>query len=181
VDHSFDHAGFTKSLDKIPVGKRGDQEWIRIHPDPRYTKTVALIDYRVGDGKKIRGKDYFLVVPRMQGNLAGEFHLYTVYLGITRQNVLFMWPIRLPREDDKDNDWWSSGREHAQSAKTRWTRVVANTALGAYEKILRGGDWDHIQPEWPQPLLDMEALLRIAFKDKIITSMDHPLVKELRG
>jgi hypothetical protein len=181
VNDSVDHAGLVKSLDKIPVGRRGDQEWIRIHKDPSYTRNVALIDYKVADGKKVKGKDFFLVVPKLRNSLAGEFYIYTLFLGITRQNVLFMWPIRLPGEDGTDNDWWVSAREHAQFAKDKWIRVISNTALGAYEKYPRGKDWDHIQPEWPEPLLPFDKLLRIAFKDKIIEDMNHPLVKELRG
>jgi hypothetical protein len=181
VNDSVDHAGLVKSIDKIPVGRRGDQEWIRIHDDQSYTRNVALIDYKVADGKKVKGKDFFLVVPKLRSSLVGEFHIYTLFLGITRQNVLFMWPIRLPGEDGTDNDWWVSAREHAQFAKNKWIRVISNTALGAYEKYPRGKDWDHIKPEWPEPLLPFEKLLRVAFKDKIIEDMDHPLVKELRG
>jgi hypothetical protein len=34
-------------------------------------------------------------------------------------------------------------------------------------------------PEWP--ILTYEEILRKAFKDKLIDSMEHPVLKKLRG
>ena len=59
-----------------------------------------------------------------------------------------------------------------------WTRVRANMSLGAYEVI--GGHWrQYPRAEWPE--LPFKDIYRIAFKDKIIRSLDHPVVKRLRG
>ena len=35
------------------------------------------------------------------------------------------------------------------------------------------------EPEWPD--LTFQEILKIAFKERIITSYDHPFLKQLRG
>ena len=35
------------------------------------------------------------------------------------------------------------------------------------------------EPEWPD--LSFEAMYRIAFRDRLISSPDHPVLKRLRG
>jgi len=49
--------------------------------------------------------------------------------------------------------------------------------LGAYE--LTAADGITVEPEWPQ--LSFQELIRIAFRDRLITSIDHPVVKRLHG
>ena len=67
--------------------------------------------------------------------------------------------------------------EVVQRAGKGWVRVQANMSLGAYEV------WDTTapipEPDWPDtPFKD---LLRIAFRDRFITALDHPVLKRLRG
>jgi hypothetical protein len=49
--------------------------------------------------------------------------------------------------------------------------------LGAYEMFVAGSTIS--DPIWPD--LSFPELLRIAFKDRYIDSLDHPVVKRLRG
>ena len=116
----------------------------------------------------------------MRTSLVGEYKPFRLYVGITKQNVLFVWPIRIPGDDGRNNDYWITGHEFAELAKIRWIRVVTNMSLGAYEKRMRK-DWDDVMPEWPDPMPNMLQILKIAFKDKIIRNMEHPLVKKLLG
>jgi len=101
----------------------------------------------------------------------------TLYLRINRQSVVFFWPVRLPDVDGKDNAWWKSAREAAALAETSWIRVKPNMSIGGYDM------WEPesviSEPEWPA--LDYWALIKIAFKDHLITSLDHPVIKRLRG
>ena len=58
-----------------------------------------------------------------------------------------------------------------------WVRLTANMSLGAYEIFEAEGKI--AEPEWPEySFLD---LLRIGFRDRIISSFDHPVLKRLRG
>jgi hypothetical protein len=56
--------------------------------------------------------------------------------------------------------------------------VVANLALGAYE--CTPAPIKLPDPEWPADYPFTE-LLRIAFRDRVIASFDHPVLKRLRG
>ena len=60
---------------------------------------------------------------------------------------------------------------------TKWVRIKANMSLGAYE--IFSAESVMQDPTWPE--LPFNELLRIAFRDRIISSADHPVVKRLRG
>ena len=113
----------------------------------------------------------------MRADLSTESVPSTLFTAINRQGVVFLWPVRLPGPDGKTNEWWRSAREAAELAMTKWVRIKANMSLGAYEMFTAESVMQ--DPEWPD--LTFAELLRIAFRDRIITSPDHPVVKRLRG
>ncbi len=55
--------------------------------------------------------------------------------------------------------------------------MVSNRELGAYEIYEAEGNLG--DPKFPD--LSMEGIIDIAFKNKIISDLDHPLLKQLRG
>jgi hypothetical protein len=59
----------------------------------------------------------------------------------------------------------------------RWIRVKANMSLGAYEAYEASGTIP--DPTWPD--LTYQETLKIAFRDRYVTGLDHPVVKRLRG
>jgi hypothetical protein len=70
-----------------------------------------------------------------------------------------------------------TAREAAELAKTKWVRVRADMSLGGYRIYQAEGELSG--PEWPdKPLTE---ILRIAFRDRIVDSEDHPVVRRLRG
>jgi len=61
---------------------------------------------------------------------------------------------------------------------TKWVRLRSNMSLRAYEIDVAG--ITHSDPEWPN--YSLQDLIPIAFKDgRLIKSIDHPVVKRLRG
>ena len=95
---------------------------------------------------------------------------------INRQGVPFLWQIRLPDPAGKTNQWNRSSLEAAELARSKWIRVQANMTLGAYEVMYAERIPD---PEWPD--VSFRELLRIAFKERFISSQDHPVLRQLRG
>ena len=65
----------------------------------------------------------------------------------------------------------------AMAAMEHWVRVVPNMGLGGYELYVATTGLP--EPEWPD--LKFSELLRIAFHDRFIQSLDHPVVQSLRG
>jgi hypothetical protein len=162
--------GVKKVTATVPCRKPHKQDFIRVHPDPAYRETMGLI--QIGTDR-----EFYLVSPTMAGELAGEFAPYTLYTCVNRQEVAFIWPVRVQGPDDKPNEWWRSAHEAASEAVTSWTRVTPNMSLGAYE--IRVAPTITAEPAWPE--LSFNDLLRIAFRDKVISSSDHEVVRKLRG
>ncbi len=83
----------------------------------------------------------------------------------------------MPGSDGKLDEWSRSALEAADIARSGWVRVQSNMSLGAYEVFEATGDIPN--PEWPEtPFKD---LLRVAFKGRFIDSLDHPVLRKLRG
>ena len=100
-----------------------------------------------------------------------------MFTTINRQGVLTLWPVRMPGEDGRLDEWSASVLQAWEMARERWVRVVANMSLGAYEVYEATGNL----PEPPWPELSFEEILKIALKDRYITDPDHPVVRRSRG
>ena len=172
LDQSFsDTVGVKKLLTTVPVRKPNRQEFVRAHRDPKYRLTPAAI-IEVKEDREV-----YLVTPSMAQALPGEFSTVTLYLAINRQGVLFLWPVKLPSADGRQNEWHRSGAEGAERSIKTWVRVAASLSLGAYEIFEASGNLP--EPVWPD--LPFEEILKIAFRDRIVDRADHPLVQRLQG
>ena len=156
-----------KLLTTVPVRKPLPKEFVRVRAELHYRETLALIE--------LEGETYIVdlvAVPELQG----ECFFATLFVAISRTGVLFMWPVKVPR-DGKILEWHTSAAMAAQCAMKSWVRVKSNMDLGAYEIFEAAGSIP--DPIWPD--LSFNEIVRIAFKDKIIRDPDHPVVKRLRG
>jgi hypothetical protein len=163
-------AGVKKLLTTVPVRKPNAQDFVRVHPDPAYRMEFAVIDLK--DDREI-----YLLPPHIARELPGEFVMVTLYTTINRQGVVHLWPVRLPASDGRIIEWHRSAAEAAELAMRRWVRVKANMALGAYEIFEAASTIP--DPTWPE--ITFQELLRIAFRDRLVSGLDHPIVRRLRG
>jgi hypothetical protein len=171
LDQSFtETAGVRKLLTTVPVRKPAAQDFVRVHADPNFRDVFALIELR--DEREI-----YLVLPGIARELVGEFVMATLYTAITRQGVVFLWPVKLPGPDGRRLEWHRSAAEAAELAMTSWIRVKANMSLGAYEITEAASVMS--EPDWPA--VSFEELLRTAFRDRLVDRRDHPVIKRLRG
>lgn len=163
-------AGVKKHITVIQVRKPGPQDFFRVHPKPDYSLQTALLEFK--DDREV-----YLVDPELWPALPGELTPKVLYLTLTRQGVLRLWPIKLPDEDGKLDDWNQSALEIAELAKQDWVRMSSNRSAGMYDSFIAQGDLP--EPEWPE--LSFSELLNIAFKGKFIQDPDHPALRRLRG
>jgi hypothetical protein len=171
LDQSFaETVGVKKLLTTVPVRKPNRQDFVRVHPDPDYRLTVATIELK-------EDREVYLVTPDMASKLPGEFTPATLCTAVTRQGVLFLWPVKLPGPDGKHNEWHRSAAEAAELAMRKWLRITANMSLGAYDMFEATGNLP--DPTWPE--LPFPEILKIAFRDHIVDNADHPVVQRLRG
>jgi len=163
-------AGVKKLLTTVPARRPSPQDFVRVHPAPEYRADFALIDLK-------DDREDYLVRPEVLSELAGEVVFKTIFTAVNRQGVVFLWPVRLPAPDDRKTEWQRSAREAAELAMSQWVRLKANMSLGAYEITV--AESVMADPVWPE--LSYQELVRIAYRDRMITTLDHPVVKRLRG
>ena len=162
--------GVKKALLTVPVNKPQRQSFVRVHPDPEYRCDTMLLEAK-------EDRESYLVAPELWAELPGELAPKTLFTAITRQGVVLLWPIRLPGEDGRLDEWSRSAREAAELAMAQWVRVAGNQSLGAYEVFAAQGEL--ADPTWPEH--SFHELLKIAFKDRQIEDLEHPLVHQLLG
>jgi len=133
-------AGAKKLLTTVPVRKPNKQDWNRTHPGADYRDDFAFIELK-------EEREMYLLHPNVAAVVANEAFWATLYTAINRQGVLFLWPVRLPPPDGRELEWNKSARKAAELAMTRWTRLIANMSLGAYEISEQTGAIP--EPVWP--------------------------------
>jgi hypothetical protein len=172
LDQSYaDTTGVKKLLTTVPVRKPNRQDFVRVHPGPDYRLTPAAIIELKED------REVYLVTPDIALELPGEFGVASLYSTINRQGVLHLWPVKLPGPDGRHNEWHRSAAEAAEQAMIGWIRITANMSLGAYEMFKAMGDIP--DPVWPES--SFQEILKVAFRDHVVDSLDHPLIQRLRG
>lgn len=161
-----------KLLTTVPVRKPDKTWWVRVNPREDCRIQTAVVELK-------EDREIYLVDPALRAHLSTEsvFGVRAIFTAINRQGVLFLWPIVLPSADGKTLEWHRSALEAATIAQDRWIRVRANLALGAYEVMEATGELP--EPAWPD--LSFGEVLRIAFKDRFIQTLDHPVLRRLRG
>jgi hypothetical protein len=164
------HLGAKRLHLTIQVRKPDGQWFSRVYPEESGRMMTMAIELK-------EDREIYLVDPSLWSELAGEVMPMQLFAAMNRQGVPFIWPVKLPREDGRHNEWHRSLLEAAQVAMTRWVRVSANMSLGAYDVFEATADLP--DPIWPD--IGFDGMLRVAFKDRFVSDLDHPVVRRLRG
>jgi hypothetical protein len=169
-----DFAGGRKLVTTIPIRKPAKEWWSRSSPDQRYWFRALVIELK-------ESGEFYLPEPNVRTFLqeCGEKTLVQklLILSQNKQGDCFLWPIRVPAADQTLDAWSRSSLDAAARAKRKWIRMYSNKSLGAYEILEHGNDCT--EAKWPD--LTMGEVMKIAFKGKLIKSIDHPVVCELLG
>jgi hypothetical protein len=170
LSQDFSSVGVKKALITVPVRKPHRQAFVRVAASPELRFETAVLEL------KEEGETY-LVDPSLRDVLALEIAPKELFLAIDRQGVLFLWPVKLPQADGRHDAWSRSAFAAAEAAMKSWVRVVANLSLGAYEVYVATADIP--EPDWPS--MELKEIIQIAFRDRYIDTIDHPVVRRLRG
>jgi hypothetical protein len=163
--------GVKQIIMTVPVRKPHGQEFIRVRSGEEWQLETAVIEL------KDEGETY-LVHPSLRSELADFIRLKIFFTTINTQGIVSLWGVNLGSSDGRVNEWNRSALEAANKAKTQWIQVRSNRQLGAY--VCYSPINPIAEPEWSEDL-DFAKLINIAFKDRYITSLDHPVVGRLRG
>jgi hypothetical protein len=172
LDQNFvDVGGSKKLIDIIDIIKPPKQEFVRAHPDPNFSWIFGILELK-GEGEK------FVVTPEVARVLGNEIYPAQLTTAITRHEVLFAWEAKVPQADNSVASRWHNSMFTAKEhARKQWVRVVANKRAGYYET--RVAEMQPPDPVWPD--LTPKQILNIIIRGRLITSLDHPALKQLRG
>jgi len=158
----------TESI-RIPLSKPGRQMWFSPHPDQKLWMTVAIL-------KDETDSENYVLTENVRNLVQNDWMAKTLVPCITKQGTLMLWPIRMPGADGKLDSWNQSAMQIAMNYGDRWIRVGSNRESGSYEATTPVAEFD--VPKWPE---DMTEVFRKALKSAMIDSLDHPILKRLRG
>jgi hypothetical protein len=162
--------GVKKALLCVPVCKPNKAWFVRAHRSE---------DFRIVTGVIVDDRDTYLVAPALRAELATEatFRPKLLVTSINRQGAVFLWELNLPQPDGRIDAWSRTAMEAMAMATREWVRVTSNQVAGYYDAFVASAQLS--EPEWPE--VEFQELLRIAFRDKYIDRMDHPVLRKLRG
>ena len=115
------NVGVKKALLTVPVRKPDRQSFVRVHPDPQYRLQTAVLELK-------EDRETYLVDPDLWNEMPGDVIPMELFTAITRQGVLFLWPVRLPGEDGRQLEWHRSAFEAAEMAMGKWVKVQVDAA-----------------------------------------------------
>lgn len=165
--------GVQELMVTVPFRKPSKEVFFRVHADPAYRCVGGLIELKDDETES------YWVDRSLWAQLAEEptFGRRQLFTACTRQGLVFLWGCRLPGPDGKSPDWVTIPLEAAKAAESRWTKLYWDQSQRRHR--IKVSTHLNDEPQWPtQPLPE---LLRLAFKDRVITSLDHPILMRLRG
>lgn len=168
---------FTSSVDvkqvltTVKCRKPISQNFVRVRPGDDWAMKAGVFEDKTERG------GFYLVKPEVYWALGNELRPVYLFTAINRQGEVFLWPCKLPGPDGRSNDWYDTALVAAGRAQERWIRVPPNMSAGRYD-IFEAQD-ELSEPEWPD--ISFRELLELCFKDRLVDSHDHSIVKRLRG
>ena len=159
-----------KSITNIPVKKPNGQQYFRVHPELEYT--VDCIKWKDETDR------LYLLLPSMVQVVLEQAFKFSLHLGMyLSSRSIFLFPVQLPKTNEKWNTWHEAQAECVDRAKTQWIRMEASRDQGGY--IVHEASGDLEEPEWPEKTI--EECIAIGFKSHTIIDEDHSIIKQLRG
>jgi hypothetical protein len=167
-----DHVQTRKKAVVVPMRRPDDQEWVFIHPDKEWRDSVGML-------KDKANREYYVVEPELLPEITETLIPVLVVAYVTRGGAPGLWPIRLPNEAGRQDSYNRSALEIALGHAGKWIRVAVNESGKSYEVVEMATHVEMPAPKWPEG--GFAYLFGVAIKGNIITTLEHPLLKTLRG
>lgn len=162
--------GVKRMITRVSVRKPNKTDFFRVRSGDEWRFQTMILEI------KDEGETYILT-PEVWNAVPELLRPAMSHTAIDRRNNVFLIPIPLPGEDGRRNSWHQSMAEIVELAESSWVRTAANKGVGGYDVFV--AEAKLAEPEWPSSTL--AELVQIAFRDKLITSPDHPVIRQLLG
>lgn len=169
LGQGFDAGATQEILPPPQVRKPTRHNWFVAKSDPTFHFQTLI--YESED------RNIYMVAPELEGEFKDEFSTRVLVPCLTRQGALFLWPVRLPDSSGRPSTWTDSALVALRAAMRGWIRMIADVAGEEYR--IRHPKTTLEPPEWPDQT--MEQMLAGAFRDRLIDSPEHPVLRALRG
>ncbi len=162
--------GVTRQITRVPVRKPQKSEFFRVHSGETWRLQTMLLELK-------EESETYVVLPGVWDALPDLIKPAVLHSAVDRKGNFFLIPVPMPTQDGRRNSWHDSLNSAVIAAESNWVRVVANLKNGGYDLFVANGDLPG--PDWPES--SFSDLVNIAFKNRIISAADHPVVKQLTG
>ena len=166
--------GIRKEFTQIRIGKPKKSSFFRSHTDPAYRLPVNIIEYDSG-----MMKEEFLVMPTVAEALVEETKPKLLVLCVDKMGTPSLWLAPRQAEDvfHRNNLWTTSALKALRLSETKWVRMSANMAEGAY--TIHTSSFES-EPDWPD--FSLSELIKLGFgEERVIRDMNHPVIQRLLG
>jgi hypothetical protein len=102
----------------VPIGKPRD--FFRTHPLESYRRRTEVYTHKVEGEIE---ETHYIIGPALWGQIE-EARPCLLVCVVDREGEPRLWPVKFPREGEKDNDAWKSARIACRKAIDNWTKIV---------------------------------------------------------
>ena len=156
----------------VPVGKPRD--FFRTVLDPAYRRRTEIYVHKP---EGAIDEQHYIIAPAMQGRIE-EARPCTLVTVVYRDGSPRLWPIKFPKEGERDNNAWTTARAAAKVAMERWVKLI--WVKQAY--LTRDAQPGYAPDPDFSKLPTFNELVRLGFGDHgIIRDTAHPIYRELFG
>lgn len=160
-----------KVLVSLEIRKPKKDEWFHCHGEIHTPVNIY----------ENSAQEFHLVLPAVLESMEEVVKHVRLCLAVNYSGDPFVWPIPVPSPQKPHSSHVSAARA-AEAAKAGWIRMAWKKAASCYEVYRRPGS--EKEPLWPVEIKTASEMLRFVSKAggfEIIDSIDHPVVRELRG
>jgi len=157
-----------KRLGSIDVRKPKKQEWFRSHLG-MFAEISVIRRESTGD--------FYAVDPVLVHELAEETREAYIAAAVSYEGALFLWPIIKPKADGSGIQLFENDLADLYLSRQCWIRRQWAPGSKSYKVDQANTDRS---PEWPENSNISDWVTR-AFRGRFIDSLDHQLVRQLRG
>lgn len=165
-------SGMKTALHRIAVARPSKFVFFQLHPDRVYSFQLGLIEHQ---------KDTYMVSKALEFEpLLQRFMKWkNLLLGVTIDGSPFLWPIS-ERSEVRANAWTDTAYEVALEAQRGWRALYTQEGVDGYKSYAPEDPTKYPAPVWPD--LAPKEILKLAFPgERLISQIDHPVIKALRG
>jgi hypothetical protein len=156
----------------IPVGK--PKFFFRTVKDPTYRRRTEIVTIKQDN---VIDEQNYIVAPTMRGQIV-EAHPCTIVTVVDRLGNPYLWPIKFPRDGERDNDAWITARAAARAGMDKWVKLV--WAKRSYQT--RDAEPGYAPDPDLSKLPSFNELVRLGFGEHgVIRDKAHAVYKDLYG